>query len=42
MKYSKFRRFDGQYVRMVWMILSVALFVLGAGAPGGAGGLAGG
>jgi hypothetical protein len=31
-----------QVVRMVWVLISLALFVLGSGAPGGGSGVAGG
>lgn len=29
------------YVRLMWLLLSLVLFVLGAGAPGGDGGIGG-
>jgi hypothetical protein len=42
MKHLKLLQLGERYVRLVWILLSLALFVVGSGAPSGTGGTAGG
>ncbi len=42
MKHLKLWQLDERYTQLIWIVLSLALFVLGSGAPAGGGGYAGG
>jgi len=42
MKHFRLWQVDERYVRLVWVVLSLALFAIGSGAPSGTGGTAGG